>query len=1143
MHRQRNVKGVLWFVKVAVTMERMLRARLFGPLTVEVDGRSVPDIAGLKPRSVLAWLLLHPGPHSRVRVASLFWPDVLDISARASLRNALWGIRAALDAAGGSAYLEAGRDSVAISADLPRDVDTEEFDRLAEQGDAASLSEALAVVQAPLLTDLADDWVLDAREAFRERAATSALRLADLCEREGDLRGAVLWTRRAITHVPVRESAYRMLMRRLAASGERGEALAAFDRCRAVLTAEFGTGPSESTLAMAGRLRAGEQERSRVLEHEQRFPQTRTSRKHSDPGTLTPPLIGRGHELRTLTTAWEEARQGRGGVVLVSGAAGLGKSRLVAELCRQAAGQDSRCAAGAAFELDGAPPYALWTELLPELLAEVSAPPRDAAWPADLARLCRSVEWRWGRPAARPSPDPEQERRWLFEAVVETVAWCAAERPLLLLLEDIHLADPASIALLAYAGRRLTRLPVLLVATRRPAVARGELAITVDVLARRDALMAEIELAPLPPAELDAIVRSSLPDLDVQARAHVVDVADGNPLFARRAALAAAGGADPSAQLRDWVRAPLARLPGPAKLLVDGVAVLGRPMDTGEAAHLVGAQELASALEHACREELLATEGRRVQFVHALVRKACHAEIDPSRQAWLNGLLADMLDCRPERPVTEIARHLLGAGQWERAQRYLITAAEKARTLGALDDAADLYSEAATLETGTTALRAELWLALADINAWRGRKVEHDAVFDQARELYEQTGDRGALASAFALRGRCLRTTLCYPREALLAYERAFELIDTEGLDTPELRAIVLAGLGWIEVASGDVARGEALLDEATALPEATDDPGLAAELGVAKAAALLRRGRPADSEQECETAATLAQRAGLPELASVSLLQAASACASQGAFERAIAFADRVRRARPSISMTSQALAARAYALARLGRHAAAGEAAQEHITVVTKVGDAEQEANAKFDAASIAMESGRYREAANRFGAVLAETAGQYPRALARVRLAEALVRAGDLDAAARHLEWVPFEPIGPTDLPETLVPRVELVEALMAAARGELAPALRRLSSAEAAWRRMLCADGAPVDPFAASLVDFGRPPVGGQVEPGVELGRVLAERAGLLARSDREDEARAAADEAARLADTLRFNGYLSALRSVPASTGG
>src|SRR4051812_38734944 len=109
----------------------MLKARLFGPLALEIDARPVPEIAGLRPRSVLAWLLLEPGPHGRAHVAARFWPDVLDTSARASLRDALSTIRAALDAVGASRYLHADRTSVGIASTLEREVDVERFGELA----------------------------------------------------------------------------------------------------------------------------------------------------------------------------------------------------------------------------------------------------------------------------------------------------------------------------------------------------------------------------------------------------------------------------------------------------------------------------------------------------------------------------------------------------------------------------------------------------------------------------------------------------------------------------------------------------------------------------------------------------------------------------------------------------------------------------------------------------------------------------------------------------------------------------------------------------------------------------------------------------------------------------------------------------
>src|SRR5688500_16934982 len=137
-------------------MARMLRARLFGGLAVEIDGRAVADVPGVKPRALLAYLLTRPGLQSRARVAGLFWPDVLDTSARASLRSALWSVRAGLEAAGGGAYLAADRASAGLAPDLPRWIDVEEAERLLAAGDRASLERAIELAARPFLPEIAD---------------------------------------------------------------------------------------------------------------------------------------------------------------------------------------------------------------------------------------------------------------------------------------------------------------------------------------------------------------------------------------------------------------------------------------------------------------------------------------------------------------------------------------------------------------------------------------------------------------------------------------------------------------------------------------------------------------------------------------------------------------------------------------------------------------------------------------------------------------------------------------------------------------------------------------------------------------------------------------------------------------------------
>ena len=116
-----------------------------------------------------------------------------------------------------------------------------------------------------------------------------------------------------------------------------------------------------------------------------------------------------------------------------------------------------------------------------------------------------------------------------------------------------------------------------------------------------------------------------------------------------------------------------------------------------------------------------------------------------------------------------------------------------------------------------------------------------------------------------------------------------------------------------------------------------------------------------------------------------------------------------------------------------------------------------------------------------------------------------------------------------MGPGDLPETLLGRLPRTQALVDMARGEPERALRRLDEAERVWRLRL-ASAPEGDVFAAVVADLGRPPVAGLVEPAVELGLTLADRAEALAALGRADEAQAAAREAAALADETGFDGY-------------
>ena len=226
----------------------MLAIRVLGGLGVEApDGRAVDLATAGRGSALLGWLALNPGTHPRSEVAARFWPDVLDTSARASLRNALWAIRRAIGDEAAEA-LVATRDRVGLNEELVW-VDTAAF---AEHLDAGRLDDALALARGELLADLDEDWVFEYRDAHRERMAELFEALAARAEDDGDPAGAVAWSRRGAALDPLAEGPHRALFARLAAAGDRAGAIVAYDRLRQRLLAELGMSPSEETRSLVG---------------------------------------------------------------------------------------------------------------------------------------------------------------------------------------------------------------------------------------------------------------------------------------------------------------------------------------------------------------------------------------------------------------------------------------------------------------------------------------------------------------------------------------------------------------------------------------------------------------------------------------------------------------------------------------------------------------------------------------------------------------------------------------------------------------------------------------------------------------------------------------------------------------------------
>lgn len=1054
----------------------MLRVRLLGTLEVELDGTLVPSPASQRPWAVFAYLALAARPVSRGELAAQFWPDVLDSSARASLRSALWALRKALGPS-----LVVDRERVGLS-DAGLWVDVGEFERLAAEG---LEDPALALCRGELLEDLEDDWALSARERHREQVVALLERRAADCEARGEIREAIELTREQVQRDRFDEEAHRRLLVRLEAAGDRAGALRAYRALAERLRRELGVAPSPRTRELVERLRAEAPEPA--------FDSTPVS----TPGLL--PLAGRERELGELERAWSGVTQGLGGAAVVRGEAGIGKTRLATELRLRTVAGGAHAAASGALDLGGTAPLSLWAELIRELLPALAAPPADAVWPEDLAVLTSGLPPHFARSGTVDRViAPDLQRTRLFEAVVALLEWATRERPLLIVLEDIHSADRPSLELAGYVARRAAGLRVMMLLTRRELPRSADADQLEHVLRGRGLLTCELALGPLPASPVAALARraAALSEGDVE---RVVQRADGNPLLAVETARAIGRGEDDVApSLRGSMRAALSPLEGDVRALVEIAAVAARGLEPIEVAQLVHADPDESAAQALQSGVLLSVEGR-IGFRHALLRDAVYAEIPVPRrrglhQRWAAALLNSEAAGGIRRPA-EAARHLRLAGCDADAVPQLLRAAADARALAALEQAVAYLEEALTIEP----THAEACLELGELEAWRGRREQAEVAFDRAIRLVADA-DPLALARAWLRRARAYHGPICVPRAVLDSCRTALELLGRSDEPAVAERHEALAACAWAEAVAGSVEEAERLLQQLGG--DAIDADLQIYDVAHARALTLLRRGRFVESFAPSIAAGDAIGRAGRPDLAYGCWANAAGAAAAAGELERALEFIERGFAALADQGLQSlevHLLAARSFVLTRLGRLAEARSAAEAEQRLAEQIARPELQAMASHDRGLVALEAGEHELAATLLGDALVDGA-PISRPLTRLALAQACALCGQLDRAADELRATVLEPVRASDFPDALVPRLTRIQGLIALGGGDRTEAERRLRESIAGWERLVDRSRG-VETMTAVLADLGRPVVG-LVEPERELERTRRDLAMLL-----------------------------------------
>jgi DNA-binding SARP family transcriptional activator len=289
-----------------------LRIRLLGGLQVVCDGAPVTTLSSPRLQALLAYLLLHRArPQPRRQVAFLLWTGSAESQARTNLRHLLHTLRCCLPHA--DRFIVVDETTIQWRGDAPLTLDVDEFENAVRRASSVQdWEQALTVYDGDLLPDCYDDWILPERERLRQSFVNALERLIALLESQRAYSKAIEYAQRRLHYDPLREEIYRTLMRLYALQGDRAGALRTFHECATVLQRELEVEPSPAT----------REEYERLLHLEAPPPL-------SPPAA--PPLVGRAGEWEQLQAIWRVAKNGQPQWVLISGEAGIGKTRLTEE--------------------------------------------------------------------------------------------------------------------------------------------------------------------------------------------------------------------------------------------------------------------------------------------------------------------------------------------------------------------------------------------------------------------------------------------------------------------------------------------------------------------------------------------------------------------------------------------------------------------------------------------------------------------------------------------------------------------------------------------------------------------------------------------------------------------------------------------
>ena len=599
------------------------------------------------------------------------------------------------------------------------------------------------------------EWTQNPRIQWQRRFEQLLFNLAQVHGRSGQYQQAINYCHEILTLNNTNESTYRLLMQYHAALGERPTALQVYNEAVQVLQDELGVDPMPETDELARQIQK--------LEGEWKL-------EIVEPPVSTP-FVGRGKEVTQITQLLTQTSTNHGQVMLITGEPGIGKSRLIREMTILANRQGFQSLSAQCYQVEQTMPYQPLIDLVRQIITSDDHWQQLApVWMRELTILVPEIDEVAATATGTVLPSDnldESKQVRLYQAIFNLFANQADRYKVLLVVEDIHWADPATLQCLHYLARQFTQIPIALVLSLR----EENISANADLVAllhslRREPHATSLSLARLTLADTTAFLAQTSDTADLADRLGnwLHQETDGNPFFfisllqslREEGLLDNVVETDWQAQvqtdpvlvfpdaIRESVLSRLQRLTQTEREVIDWIATYGLSLDfsTLQAISHQPNMTLLNTVEQLLERQLLIETAGQYDFSHNKIREVVYYDLSAARRGLYHRQIADTLEVLPLSPdkASILARHFERGEENEKALIYWMQAGDHALNTYAYQQATHLYERALAL-TDQTEAQMKAYIGLGRAFTLLDDHKAAAAIFKQGLQLAELHGD------------------------------------------------------------------------------------------------------------------------------------------------------------------------------------------------------------------------------------------------------------------------------------------------------------------------------------------------------------------------------------------------------------------